>query len=245
MSFLSLPRELRNEVYAYATDLRTHSSADYSGFYMSCRQIKEELDIEGARCLKAYLTKFKPSSAAHEGFLFDVPDTLKDMRNLRISLGTWTYTKFWGNAPSVDDLAWGDLFRLHLDSLTITYHDNKPVEKIMHCKTVSFMGLLWLEDNILEKARIARVSPYVGRLVIDLQTNSFDYWGVVTHSRYPLWTLQSCVTQSLSHELETMGRDIVELLIIEKRDEAKQWVCILCMALVLMLAFAPGLSKVG
>lgn len=97
MPFLKLSRELRDEVYEYVTDLTTHSFVDYSGFYLSCQQIKNELDNEGAKHVKACLMYLKSAAGMHNTpescsdprreFLFDISGTFKDLQNPCLSLG--------------------------------------------------------------------------------------------------------------------------------------------------------------
>jgi hypothetical protein len=67
MSFLTLPRELRNQVYEYITNLNTHPFKSYSGFYLSCRRVKQEVDHEGAKVLARCIVELKSSFAAERG----------------------------------------------------------------------------------------------------------------------------------------------------------------------------------
>ncbi|PSN75325.1 hypothetical protein BS50DRAFT_628525 [Corynespora cassiicola Philippines] len=46
MNFFSLPIELRWMVYHHAADIDSNAWHDYWGFYISCRQIKNEMDAE-------------------------------------------------------------------------------------------------------------------------------------------------------------------------------------------------------
>jgi hypothetical protein len=64
--FLELPPELRFHVYAIITIPRDAPFSAYSGVYLSCKQIKAEIDQEGAKATKsylAYLTSIIPNIA--------------------------------------------------------------------------------------------------------------------------------------------------------------------------------------
>jgi hypothetical protein len=64
--FLELPTELRFHVYAIITIPRDAPFSAYSGVYLSCKQIKAEIDQEGAKATKsylAYLTSIIPNIA--------------------------------------------------------------------------------------------------------------------------------------------------------------------------------------
>jgi hypothetical protein len=54
MSFLSLPAELRFQIYGIIA-IPTIPFSAYHGMYLSCRQVKSELDEEGIKAVKAYV----------------------------------------------------------------------------------------------------------------------------------------------------------------------------------------------
>lgn len=55
--FLQLPGEIRLEVYKAMSPPLTAHMSEYKGFYLSCRQIKNEMDHEVLRSMKQYLEK--------------------------------------------------------------------------------------------------------------------------------------------------------------------------------------------
>lgn len=94
MSFFSLSPELRNQIYGYATDNEMATLIDYAGLYMSCQQIKHEMEHEGLRLLHIYL---KSKLSTTPGIRIDLPTTLSEGKNLSISLST----KVWVCSVSV------------------------------------------------------------------------------------------------------------------------------------------------
>ncbi|KAF2024531.1 hypothetical protein EK21DRAFT_78490, partial [Setomelanomma holmii] len=84
--FFKLPRDLRNQVYSYTTSLETTPFMDYAGFCMSCRQIKDEIDIEGEKTLRKRLTDIRSNLPQKSAVLFEIPSTVVEMRNVHVSL---------------------------------------------------------------------------------------------------------------------------------------------------------------
>lgn len=59
MSFLDLPPELRLQVHGIIAIPDVAPFAEYRGLYLSCHQVKDELDKEGPQGLFRYLDKIK------------------------------------------------------------------------------------------------------------------------------------------------------------------------------------------
>jgi hypothetical protein len=63
---------------------------------MSCRQIKDELDYEGVRNLKARYEQLQLSFASETGLLLNIPDasTFRGLRRAELSLSNKIYVLF-------------------------------------------------------------------------------------------------------------------------------------------------------
>jgi hypothetical protein len=130
MSFFSLPPELRNQIYGYATDIETAPLSDYAGLHMSCRQIKQEMEHEVLRLLHVY---FKRKLLTTPGVGIELPTTFNEVGKLRISLsaGVWacclyTHRPVCGCADRKRRVEW--ILGLCLDSLTIAYHEDESAQ---------------------------------------------------------------------------------------------------------------------
>jgi hypothetical protein len=92
--FLALPTELRFMVYHHVSDPVATCLSDYKGMYLSCRQIKAEMDQECPRPLSKYLEmEGGPEPGQLNLQLVPLPRQphFRDIRNLRITfeLGDW------------------------------------------------------------------------------------------------------------------------------------------------------------
>jgi hypothetical protein len=113
MSFLALSAELRIQVYGYAVSLEEMSFSYYVGLYMSCRQIKREIDHEGARIHCAQLSRMIPKML---GVRIEMPTSFRDCRYLRLSLSTSYHHRGRRTLHC--------LFALHLGSIEITWDED-------------------------------------------------------------------------------------------------------------------------
>ncbi|KAF2826974.1 hypothetical protein CC86DRAFT_406206 [Ophiobolus disseminans] len=59
MSLLDLPTELRFQVYSYISVPLEAPFANYHGLYLSCNQVKEDINSEGSRLFRTYLASVK------------------------------------------------------------------------------------------------------------------------------------------------------------------------------------------
>jgi hypothetical protein len=83
MPFLDLPLEIRLHVYSYIAFPTSGPFSDYYGFYLSCQQIKAEIDEEAPKICRRFLDKF---SLANPGHLFDHGITLPGLYDLHLTL---------------------------------------------------------------------------------------------------------------------------------------------------------------
>ena len=112
MSFLSLPTELRFEIYGYIAVPYEAPLSTYAGLYLSCRQVKDELDSEGTKLLEAHLSE---TIADVEGLRLDFPvtGTLSTMQHVHLVVCDRVCSVRFHHLSS--------LFSLHLSSITISY----------------------------------------------------------------------------------------------------------------------------
>jgi hypothetical protein len=100
--FLGLPTELRFMVYREISDPLTACVSDYKGMYLSCRQLKAEMDQECPKPLARYLeTEGGPEPGQLNLRLMPLPQEphFCNIRKLRVSfeLGDWLAN--WTSAP--------------------------------------------------------------------------------------------------------------------------------------------------
>jgi hypothetical protein len=114
MSFLSLPAELRFQIYGIIAIPTTPFSA-YRGMYLSCRQVKSELDEEGTKAVKAYVADI---AAITPGIEIKITSGIPSVRlSLRLDA-----TAYRAEPVVICDRVFSRIFGLHLSSLTISCH---------------------------------------------------------------------------------------------------------------------------
>jgi len=80
-SFLDLPAELRNQVYGYIAIPHTAPLISHIGLYLSCRQIRSEMDSECAKIFRAYLKTFQDQ---HQDAHLVIPESFVEMQHFRL-----------------------------------------------------------------------------------------------------------------------------------------------------------------
>lgn len=128
-------------MYDYITNLNTHPFESYSRFCRSCRQIKGEVDYEGAKVLSRRIAELKLSTGDEDGI--KIPAS-KEMRSLCLSLDDALYTlpSDFSTVPALHDLPCiKSLFATHLDCLVLSYQDN-------YCDDATQLN--WLTPFVLE-----------------------------------------------------------------------------------------------
>lgn len=118
MALLSIPIELRLQIYKHITIRTVAPLSVYRGVYLSCRQIKSELDNEGPKILLKYLSKLVSKIPDIQ---LSLPGSIFAMQHIRMTLSesitdsensVFLHKKFTILVR---------LLRLHLSSLTFTY----------------------------------------------------------------------------------------------------------------------------
>lgn len=198
MPFLALSRELRNHVYEYVTNLNTHPFKSYSGFYLSCRQIKEEVDYQGTKVLERRIAQLKRSFAGQNNLKLNPseqqPVTFKDMRSICLSLNSTIYTLNGPNSmshPTIHDLPYvQSLFEMHLDSLVVMHHDNDG--SLGACGNAFQMN--WLRSRVLGPEKDSVCHIRAGRLILNLLLAVYEgFWEQSIYRDMACWTLEKSV----------------------------------------------------
>lgn len=133
MSFLSLPRELRNIIYAYLSVPFAPPSA-FSGLYLSCKHIKAEYDFEHALSLRTYIHTLQSHSLPQDILISLAEPLFVGSPKLHISLATRTFTDYPTSLQDPSPLVL--LFKSILDQVlskhfvrvTITFHETDNVQ---------------------------------------------------------------------------------------------------------------------
>ncbi|KAF2826796.1 hypothetical protein CC86DRAFT_406049 [Ophiobolus disseminans] len=92
MSFLNLPREFRNVIYAHAAAPAT-SLSNYKGLRLSCKQVRAEYTHECCRNLQLYLQSLRELMP---GICVEIPEASQytGRCNLRLSLSTKVFAGY-------------------------------------------------------------------------------------------------------------------------------------------------------
>ncbi|KAF2826976.1 hypothetical protein CC86DRAFT_370071 [Ophiobolus disseminans] len=116
MTFLRLPHELRFAIYAIvAISATAPFSAEYSGLYLSCRQIKKEVDSEGPKALSAHISIIAKDIPGVQLTVLNAA-SFPARQHVRLALDP-TISK--SDLPCKG--AFPQIFALHLATLTISY----------------------------------------------------------------------------------------------------------------------------
>jgi len=169
-SFLDLPAELRNQVYRYIAIPHTAPLTSYIGLYLSCRQIRSEMDSECAKIFRNYLGTFQDQlQDAH----LDIPETFTQMQHIRLHVLPTSDS----NLDRRFDKATA-IFLLHLASLSIIY----GFPEDLHLWHEEDHGVLWLADDIWDQLKTRVVNSQRVRIV-SFWASEEDAKGFVDH--YP------------------------------------------------------------
>ncbi|KAI4685701.1 hypothetical protein J4E81_008853 [Alternaria sp. BMP 2799] len=152
-SFLDLPAELRNQVYGYIAIPHTAPLSSYIGLYLSCRQIRSEMDSECAKIFRAYLKTFQDQ---HQDAHLVIPESFVEIQHVRLHVLPTSNSNLDRRFDKVTDI-----FLLHLASLSIIYgfaEDLPLSNKLDHY-------VLWLADVITEHLKTRVVNSQRVRTV--------------------------------------------------------------------------------
>lgn len=154
LSFLTLPSETRNHIYSYCTPVNGYTS-DYAGIYLSCKQVKHELDGEASFTFWTFISSVaaewphaaaalriaKPTGYAKISTLtLEIPRSLHDMTVIPDYLDQFPqFPLDWADYD--DDLpvpleprypndklemCLAPFFSLHLEMLRFSFYDDIP-----------------------------------------------------------------------------------------------------------------------
>ncbi|KAI1683713.1 hypothetical protein KJE20_06218 [Pyrenophora tritici-repentis] len=87
-SFLDLPAETRLQIYSYMAIPDTTPFSAYHGLYLSCRQVRAEMDDECGKILGEYLPTIKPQARWNfiSSPVMTIPGNFLAMQHIRLDL---------------------------------------------------------------------------------------------------------------------------------------------------------------
>jgi len=167
MAFLSLPTELRFAIYSIIAIPDTAPFSAYHGLYMSCRQVKTEMDGECGKVLLEHLRQLQSTFQDQQYFLqLTVANTFPAMLHARLSFDSNIYT--------LSDVL-NELVSLHLESLTLTPR-RASFDSLPDMDVSAFFH--WTLDAL--PGNINGLRPCMRRLIIETT--------VTSQSTAKLWT---------------------------------------------------------
>ncbi|KAF2790418.1 hypothetical protein K505DRAFT_340450 [Melanomma pulvis-pyrius CBS 109.77] len=153
LSFLTLPSETRNHIYSYCTPVNGYTS-DYAGLYLSCKQVKHELDGEASSTFRTIISRVaaewphaaalriaRPTNYAKMSTLtLEMPRSLHDMTGIldyadqfpRFPLNWTDYQKdrrilLEPRYPNDKlEMCLAPFFSLYLEKLGFSFYDDIP-----------------------------------------------------------------------------------------------------------------------
>jgi hypothetical protein len=156
-SFLDLPAELRYQIYGYIAIPDTAPLSSYAGLYLSCRQIRLEMESECIKVFRAYLATLQNQL---EETHVDLPESFAEMQRLRLNVKTFVFDP---RTPRLHNLK--AFLSLHLASLSITYLvPENPLtwyEKMHHVVWSVFTVVVQLLREVVNSRQIRAEYPYV------------------------------------------------------------------------------------
>ena len=151
MTFLTLPTELRFQIYGYLCDIRTTPFSAYRGLYLSCHAIKAELDNEGGRLVRADLSRVLSTL---ESSYFTIPAHLHAMQHIYLvkKVGLTQSHHLWTDVVN--------LFPLYLASLTIAAPCGDSVKAMVESST-HLLFLMLCHRLSRQNERVANITCVV------------------------------------------------------------------------------------
>ncbi|KAI4961498.1 hypothetical protein J4E86_000526 [Alternaria arbusti] len=185
-SFLDLPAELRNQVYGYIAIPHTAPLSSYIGLYLSCHQIRSEMDGECSKIFRNYLEIFQDQL---QDARIDIPETFAEMQHVRLHCKP---TADFSIIQWFDEVT--DICLLHLASLSIIYgfpEDSSLSHNVDHY-------LLWLADvmpdqlktRVVNSQRVEMVSFWASEEEAKDFVDEYPHHEFVTANWTFLWDLE-------------------------------------------------------
>ncbi|KAF2826975.1 hypothetical protein CC86DRAFT_382020 [Ophiobolus disseminans] len=121
LSFLALPPELRFQVYAIIANPDTPFSS-YRGLYLSCQEVKSEIDHEASKLLATYFTMLTNCAPAGIAISFSTNAPFPAPQHIHLTIDIVMYPRrFYPEKKFLEHI-----FALHLASPTIKF-DTVPI----------------------------------------------------------------------------------------------------------------------
>lgn len=142
--FLRLPFELRLQVYGYIAEAvpRTTPMAMYSGFYLSCRQIKQEFEDEYMKAYTPYITHVANKLPPHEARLLSIPSTFATAQHITIRFQKSGYTPFLYYIP--DQIPYDNFLKKAVRRLMKGYFGSLEI-RFEHLPLTQLSIPIWIE----------------------------------------------------------------------------------------------------
>ncbi|KAF2113733.1 hypothetical protein BDV96DRAFT_647979 [Lophiotrema nucula] len=194
--FMKLPAELRLHVYSYMCDPVEVATQDYEGLYRTCRQVKEEMDIEGVKPMVQHINAVVQEwDEAFPGYPLRVayPIMFGQLKHLRIdiqeSLFLTTRTYPYGEFQKLnwEPQIYRDvvellrpLAKLYLCTFTVKTNDTNAVVR----DETSIRYAIYLFSNLLYYGGLSTRLEHTVRLVVDLGMSTQTF----TTTTLRIWT---------------------------------------------------------
>lgn len=215
MALLSLPRELRNNIYSHvATPFAP--VLKLSGLYLSCRQIKAELDLEHQLSLDAYIRILRKGT---QGVRITLPDRNTIGRpRLHISLATSIFSDYPADPltrlPPLPKSRIEEVLSNPFTCVTITFHEDAGVR-------FGIDNIRWIHQNLILGLVLPVHEIHTRRIVVQppaLTGSWISRWidlSVSAGLRHRDWTAGWVVPKGIVEEELTTG------MVWERLDEER------------------------
>jgi hypothetical protein len=182
MPFLDIPLEIRLHVYSYIAFPTSGPFSDYRGLYLSCQQIKAEINEEAPKICRSFLDRF---SLANPGHLFEYGVTLPGLYDLHLTLDYHT-----SGQHSVSLESFKSILSLHYTSVTITIRPEDTIARSSHAfsrtSQVAYASQIALDltkllahaDELIHVQRIVLKLPTMDIIMNEMWSRSLEipYW---------------------------------------------------------------------
>ncbi|KAF2251093.1 hypothetical protein BU26DRAFT_517821 [Trematosphaeria pertusa] len=170
---ISLPAELRNEIYRLCTPVTAHID-QFSGLLLASKQTKDEYEKEAVKSMRGLLEGIQrqwPHRAQSEGLQLSMLSRFRELASITVSLPLTLYYSrrtdpIHGRAVHTRlETCLAPLFSLRLSRLTITFYENEA-GFLNNCWVDPPQGLLYDLTNILvtEPTRIPQDGDHYDRM---------------------------------------------------------------------------------
>lgn len=161
MSFLSLPREIRNIIYAHL-GIPFAPLSDLLGLYLSCKRIKAECDLESSLSLHAYVRALQTRA---QGVRISLPKrNIVGHPRLQISLATCTFTDYAADPqeppPPLVASPIDDILSKPFACVTITFYEANDVH-------FGIDNIRWIHQHLVLGLALSANKVHTRRILVE------------------------------------------------------------------------------